>query len=149
MTNGTRRGWGVSVTPWPLFTPGKDPVAIVQEAGWTPEPVWTSAQNLASHRDSSPGPSRPYPIAIRTTLPGPRGFKSVAEYPRGKRKEVIWLLVKLFLRASHWFCNFLIAFIWPFAQQYLHYTMHLWTELPIIRSDDAKYQKVFVSDLSY
>jgi len=30
---GTRRGWGVSVTPRPLFTPGKDPVPIVQEAG--------------------------------------------------------------------------------------------------------------------
>ena len=28
----TRRGWGVSVTPRPLFTPGKDPVPIVQEA---------------------------------------------------------------------------------------------------------------------
>jgi len=26
---GTRRGWGVSVTPRPLFTPGKDPVPIV------------------------------------------------------------------------------------------------------------------------
>jgi hypothetical protein len=23
MTNGTRRGWGVSVTPWPLLLPGK------------------------------------------------------------------------------------------------------------------------------
>jgi len=34
MTNGTRRGWGVSVTPRPLFTTGKDPVPIVQEAGW-------------------------------------------------------------------------------------------------------------------
>jgi len=32
MTNGTRRGWGVSVTPRPLFTPGKDPVPNVQEA---------------------------------------------------------------------------------------------------------------------
>ena len=27
----TRRGWGVSVTPWPNFTPGKDPVPTVQE----------------------------------------------------------------------------------------------------------------------
>jgi hypothetical protein len=26
--------WGVSVTPRPLVTPGKDPVSIVQEAGW-------------------------------------------------------------------------------------------------------------------
>ena len=27
--HGTRRGWGVSVTPRPLFTPGKDPVPFV------------------------------------------------------------------------------------------------------------------------
>jgi len=40
----TRRGWGVSVTPRPLFTPGKEPV---QEAGWAPGPVWTGAENLA------------------------------------------------------------------------------------------------------
>ena len=37
----------VSVTPRPLFTPGKDPVPIVQEAEWAPEPVWTGAENLA------------------------------------------------------------------------------------------------------
>ena len=30
---GTRRGWGVSVTPRPLFTPGKDSVPIVQRLG--------------------------------------------------------------------------------------------------------------------
>jgi len=47
MTNGTRRGWGFSVTPRPLFTPGKDPVQIVQEAGWALGPVWTGAENLA------------------------------------------------------------------------------------------------------
>ena len=37
----------VSVTPRPLFTPGKDPVSIVQKAGWAPGPVWTGAENLA------------------------------------------------------------------------------------------------------
>ena len=31
--HGPRRGRGVSFTPRPLFTPGKDPVLIVQEAG--------------------------------------------------------------------------------------------------------------------
>ena len=31
--HGTRRGWGVSVTPRPLFTPGKDPV-IRSTGGW-------------------------------------------------------------------------------------------------------------------
>ena len=44
---GTRRGWGVSVIHRPLFTPGKDPVPIVQEAGWDPGQVWTGAENLA------------------------------------------------------------------------------------------------------
>jgi hypothetical protein len=29
------------------FTPGKDLVPIVQEAGWVPEPVWIGAENLA------------------------------------------------------------------------------------------------------
>jgi hypothetical protein len=46
----TRRGWGVSVTPRPLFTPRKDPVSIVQEAGWTPGTIWTGAENLATAR---------------------------------------------------------------------------------------------------
>jgi hypothetical protein len=56
---GTRRGWGVSVTPRPLSTPGKDPVPILQEAGWAPGPVWAGAENLAPHRDSISGPSSP------------------------------------------------------------------------------------------
>ena len=38
---GTRRGWVVSSTLRPHFTPGKDPVPILQEAGWAPGPVWT------------------------------------------------------------------------------------------------------------
>ena len=33
--------------PRPLFTPGKDPVPIVQEVEWAPGPVWTDAENLA------------------------------------------------------------------------------------------------------
>jgi hypothetical protein len=38
-------GWSV---PRPgRFTPGKDPVPIVHEAGWAPGPVWTCAKNLA------------------------------------------------------------------------------------------------------
>jgi hypothetical protein len=30
------------------FTPGKDPLHVVQEAGWAPGPVWTGAENIAS-----------------------------------------------------------------------------------------------------
>jgi hypothetical protein len=36
------------------FTPGKDPVPIVQDAGWAPGPVWTFAKNLASTGIRSP-----------------------------------------------------------------------------------------------
>jgi hypothetical protein len=38
----------------PLSTPGKDPVPIVQEAGWAPETVWTNAENLATTGIRSP-----------------------------------------------------------------------------------------------
>ena len=34
--------------PWPPFTPWKDPVPIVQRAGWAPGPVSTGAKNLTS-----------------------------------------------------------------------------------------------------
>ena len=54
LDHGTKRGWGVSVTPRPLFTSGKDQVPIVQEAGWAPGPVWTGAENLAPTRIRSP-----------------------------------------------------------------------------------------------
>ena len=48
---GTRRRWVVSSTPRLHFTPGKDPVRIVQEVGWAPGPVWTGGKSLP-HRDS-------------------------------------------------------------------------------------------------
>ena len=36
------------------FTPGKDPVYIVQEAGWAPGPVWMGADDLAHTAFRSP-----------------------------------------------------------------------------------------------
>jgi len=51
----TRRGWVVCSTPRPHFTPGKDPVPILQEVGWAPGPVWTDGKSLP-HRDSIPDP---------------------------------------------------------------------------------------------
>ena len=48
---GTRRGWVVSSTPRPHLTSGKDPVPILQEAGWAPGPVWTGGKSRF-HRDS-------------------------------------------------------------------------------------------------
>ena len=68
--HGTRRGWVVSSTPRPHFTPGKDPVPIVQEAGWAPWSVWTGGKSRL-HRDSIPDRPARSSVAIPTELPGP------------------------------------------------------------------------------
>jgi len=60
----------VSSTPRPHFTPGKDPVPILQEAGWTPGPVWTGGKSRP-HRDSIPDRPGRSSVAIPTELPGP------------------------------------------------------------------------------
>ena len=51
--SGTRRGWVVSSTTRPHFTPGKDPVHTLQEARWAPGLVWTGGKSRP-HRDSMP-----------------------------------------------------------------------------------------------
>jgi len=56
----------VNATPRPLYPQERDPVPIVQESGWPPERVWTGAENLASHRDSIPGPVQP----VANSYPG-------------------------------------------------------------------------------
>jgi len=50
MTTAQDGGKVVSLTPRPLFTPGKYPEPIIQEAGLAPAPVWTGAENLAPTR---------------------------------------------------------------------------------------------------
>ena len=69
---GTRRGWVVSRTPRPHFTPGKDPVPILQEAGWAPGPVWTG------------GKSRPHRDSIRTFQPVVSRYTDLATRRRGR-----------------------------------------------------------------
>ena len=66
---GTRREWVVSSTPRPHFTPGKDPVPILQKAGWPPGPVWTGGKSRP-HRDSIPDrPARSQSL-YRLSYPG-------------------------------------------------------------------------------
>ena len=66
---GTRTRWVVSSTPRPHFTPGKDPVPILQEAGWAP--VLTGGKSRP-HRDSIPDrPARsqsPYRLSYRAHI---------------------------------------------------------------------------------
>ena len=59
----------VSSTPRPHFTPGKDPVPIVQEAGWAPEPVWTGGKSRPTGIRSQT--IQPVVSRLPTELPGP------------------------------------------------------------------------------
>jgi hypothetical protein len=96
MTNGTRRGWGVSITHRPLFTPGKRPVPIVQEAGWAPGPVWTGGENLAP---SGFDPRTVEPVASRYTdcATRPVTVKKVGKY------KIKYVLILQF------FCDFTVV----------------------------------------
>ena len=57
--------------PRPLFTLGKDPVPIAQEAVWAPGPVWTGAENLALTGIRSPDRPARSSVAIPTEVLGP------------------------------------------------------------------------------
>jgi len=56
-------------------TPGKDPVPIVQEAGWAPGSVWTGGKSRL-HQDSIPDRPARSSVALPTELPGPRSTMS-------------------------------------------------------------------------
>jgi len=68
---GTRREWVVSSTPRPHFTPGIDPVPILQETGWAPGSVWTGGKSRP-HWDSIPDRPARSAVAIPTALSGPQ-----------------------------------------------------------------------------
>ena len=85
---GTRRGWGVSVTPRSLFTPGKDLVPIVQEAGWAPGPVWTGAENLPPPR-----------FDLRTVQPVASRYTDCATRPSIQLKRSRWISYNVFFPA--------------------------------------------------
>jgi len=63
----------VSSTPRPHFNPGKDPVPILQKAGWAPGPVWTGGKSRP-HQDLIPDRPARSSVTILTELPGPLFF---------------------------------------------------------------------------
>ena len=63
----------MSVTLRSHLTPGKDPVPIVQEAGWASGPVWTGAENLAPPAFD---PRKVQPVGSRYTDYATRPFCS-------------------------------------------------------------------------
>jgi hypothetical protein len=56
------------VTPRKLYSRERDPIPIVQEAGWAPRLVWTCAEDFTPSWDSIPGPSSPYRVVVPTAL---------------------------------------------------------------------------------
>jgi len=75
LDHGTSREWGVSVTPRPLFTHGKDPVPILQEAGWAQGRSGQVRKNLAPTRIRSPDCPARSSVAIPTELLGRPFFR--------------------------------------------------------------------------
>jgi hypothetical protein len=63
-----------SLTPRPLYPRERDPVPVVQEAGWAPGPVWTAAENLAPTGIRSPDRLARSESLYRLSYPGPRVF---------------------------------------------------------------------------
>ena len=61
----------VNTTPRPYFSRERDPVVIVQQAGWVPGPVWTDAENLAHTGIRYPGRPVRRESPYRVSYPGP------------------------------------------------------------------------------
>ena len=59
-----------NVTSRPLYPQERDPVPIVQEAAWTPEPVWTGAENLTTTGIRSPDRPALSELLYRLCYPG-------------------------------------------------------------------------------
>jgi hypothetical protein len=71
MTAALEGGEWSAARPGRTLPPGKDPVPILQEAGWAPGPIWTGGKSRP-HRDSIPDRPARSSVAIPTELPGPQ-----------------------------------------------------------------------------
>ena len=122
---GTRRGWVVSSTPRLHFTPGIDPVPIVQEAGWAPGPVWIGGKSRP-HRDSIPDrPARSqslYWLSYRAhpvySTDKKHQYLRATAIVIGNESSVqgnIFMPVKVFGKNFHLYCvvNTQTARLWP------------------------------------
>ena len=65
MTTALEGGEGSGSRPGRSLPPGKDPLPIIQEAGWASGPVWTGAENLAPPPGFDPRTAQP--LASRYT----------------------------------------------------------------------------------
>ena len=80
MTAALEGGEWSAARPGRTLPPGKDPVPILQEAGWAPGPVLTGGKSRP-HRDSIPDRPARSSVAITTELPGPKQFFYMKLFP--------------------------------------------------------------------
>jgi hypothetical protein len=70
MTSALDGGVWSALRPDRLY-PGKDPVPIIQEAGWAPGPVWKGAENFSPTVIRSPDRPARSESLYRLRSPGP------------------------------------------------------------------------------
>jgi hypothetical protein len=75
---GARRGGWSAPRPG-RFTPGKDPVPIIQEAGRAPGPVWTCEKNLAPTGIRSPDRPAHSQLLYRLSYPALKHFSKTTK----------------------------------------------------------------------
>jgi len=75
MTVALEGGEWSAARPGNTLRPGKDPVPILQEAGWAPGPIWSGGKSHP-HRDSIPDRPACSSVAIPTELHGPQKLQT-------------------------------------------------------------------------
>jgi hypothetical protein len=95
----------ISVTLRPLYTPGKDPVHMVQGARWAPGPVWTGAENLA-------------PTGIRSP---DRQARSQSLYRLSYPAHQIWHYVVLIKSKTDYYISFYTVSLMQVEITYVYY----------------------------
>ena len=101
-------GWGVSVKPPPLFTPGNDLVPIVQEAGWSRGPVWTGVENLVLTGIRSPDRPARSQSQYRLHYSAPTVWRGSCENVSTSYKYIVKYLV---LRRVHLYLEYFVAYL--------------------------------------
>ena len=89
----------VSSTLRPHFTPRKDPVPILQEAGWAPGPVWTGGKSRPNG-DSFPDRSARSSVAISTELSCPHNVPFRHTLRTEKIEPISGISRKVFLASN-------------------------------------------------
>ena len=88
----------VSSTPRPHFTPGKDPVPILQETGWAPGPVWTGAENLVPTGIRSQTVQPVAQSLYRLSYPGHDRQTVDDEFIRGTERKIIIIIIIIIIK---------------------------------------------------